>query len=85
MTGETHMPGLVHPIIRPFLERPDEIGTVLYDSMIISLQGKEEIKDPRIQLVEGGDVFIRFEERDEWEPSDNESSDTETVILSDSE
>lgn len=80
VTSTHHHDFLVHPAIRAYIDRPEEMGTVLYDNMLLFLPGREELSDPRNQLVEGEDIFVRFEE--EWELSAG-SSDGETDILSD--
>lgn len=42
---ESHYKGLVHPRIRPLMEKSEEIGAVLYDHMKLSLGGGVELTD----------------------------------------
>ena len=51
---EFHYEGLVHPRIRPLLEKLEEMRAVLYDHMKLSLGGGVELTDPSKQLTSRG-------------------------------
>lgn len=60
---ESHYEGLVHPRIRPLLEKSEEVGAVLYDHMKLSLGGWVELTDPSKQLTarqKEEDIFVMF-------------------------